>query len=323
MTPKIDILISDEELRAMLAPDVTAGLARTPKRVRTRWVWDARASAIWDRIVESPEYELPRRERAILLERAETIAGIVRPETAIELGSGSSPRTGIVLDALAPVGLRRLVAMDVSEAALRTSLRGLADRYPAVEVVGVVGDFELQLGRVETLGRTMILCLGSTLGGLEPDERASLFAEIARRFSTGDALLLGLDLLKPVDDILAAYAHPDGLAQGLISNLLPIVNRELGADFDVSQFDVEWVWNADEERLEMNVRSLVDQVVTIPALDLVVEFPVGETLGTQISTKFRREGVEAELGVAGLALAEWWTDADCGYAVCLARLGGG
>ena len=138
----------------MLARDVAAGLARTPKRIRTRWTWDARASELFDRIVESPEYELPRREQAILEQRAAEVAGRIRPETAIELGSGSSPRTGVVMDALVPAGLRRLVAVDVSEAALRASLPRLAARYPAVEVIGVVGDFELQLTQVETLGRT-------------------------------------------------------------------------------------------------------------------------------------------------------------------------
>ena len=302
----------------MLARDVAAGLARTPKRVRTRWTWDARASELFDRIVESPEYELPRREEAILAAQAAEVAALVRPETAIELGSGSSPRTGVVLDALAPAGLRRLVAVDVSEEALRASLPRLAARYPTVEVIGVVGDFELQLSLVETLGRTLVLCLGSTIGGLEPDERARLLTGIAGGLAEGDALLLGLDLVKPVDEILAAYAHPDELARGLISNLLSIVNRELGADFDVAKFSVESVWNPEEERLEMNVRSLVDQVVTIPEIDLVVEFPVGETLGTEISTKFRREGIQAELAAAGLTLGAWWPDADERYAVCLA-----
>ncbi len=319
MTPRIEILLGDGKLRELLARDVAAGLARDPKRVRTRWVWDARASEIFERILQLPDYRLPERERAVLEARAGEIAALARAETAVELGSGSSPRTGIVLDALAPAGLRRLIAMDVSEAALRKSLPRLAARYPAVEVVGAVGDFELQLGRLETLGRTLILCLGSTLGGLETDERAGLLGEIERVISPDGALLLGLDLVKPVEQILAAYAHPDDLARGLISNLLPIVNRELGADFDVTRFGVEQVWNPDEERLEMNVRSLVDQVVSIPALELEVAFPEGETLGTEVSTKFRREGVRTELDTARLALAEWWTDADEAYAVCLAR----
>ncbi len=319
---RIERLLTDGQLREMLARDVAAGLARTPKRVRTRWVWDAHASALFDRILELPDYELPQRERAILETHAGEIAVLARAETAVELGSGSSPRTGIVLDALAPAGLRRMVAMDVSEAALRASLPGLAVRYPEVEILGAVGDFELQLGHIETLGRTLILCLGSTLGGLEPDERASVLGQVATVLSPEGALLLGLDLVKPVEQILVAYAHPDELSRGLISNLLPIVNRELGADFDVTRFDVEKVWNAGEERLEMNVRSLADQVVSISAVGLEVPFPVGETLGTEISTKFRRERVQSELTAAGLVLCEWWTDAEDGYAVCLARPAG-
>jgi len=320
MTPRIDVLIDEGELRAMLARDVAGGLARAPKRVRSRWVWDARASELFDRIVASPEYELPRRERAILEARAGVIARLARAETAIELGSGSSPRTGVVLDALVPAGLGLLVAVDVSESALRDSLPELAGSYPALEVRGAVADFELQLDRIERRGRTLVLCLGSTLGGLEPGARAALLGRISAGFSPGDALLLGLDLLKPVDRILAAYAHPDGLARDLISNLLPILNRELGADFDPAGFAAESVWNPVEERIEMNVRSLRAQVVTIPALGLDVEFPPGETLGTEISTKFRRERVEAELAAAGLSLEAWWPDADDGYAVCLARI---
>jgi L-histidine N-alpha-methyltransferase len=319
MTPRIDVLLTGGQVREMLARDVAAGLTRSPRRVRTRWVWDARASEIFDRILELPDYELPRRERGILEGRADEVAALVRPETAIELGSGSSPRTGVVLAALVPVGLRRLVAVDVSEAALRASLPGLAARYPAVEVVGAVADFELQLGQVDRLGRTLVLCLGSTLGGLDPCERSAVLAGVAEVVPPDGALLLGLDLVKPVEQIMASYAHPDELARGLISNLLPIVNRELGADFDTGRFDVEHVWNADEERLEMNVRSREHQVVTIPALGLAVEFREGETLGTEISTKFRREHVEAELSAAGLGLSRWWADADDAYAVCLAR----
>jgi L-histidine N-alpha-methyltransferase len=313
----LDRLLDAEELRRRLAADVRAGLARTPKAVRSRWVWDAHASELFDRIVELPSYDLPRRERAILEARSATIATDVRPETVLELGAGSTPRTSVLLDELVPAGLRRFVAMDVSEYALRGALPRLARRYPGLEVRGVVGDFERQLELVRTPGRTLVLLLGSTIGALEPAERAALLAAIAGVLESDDALLLGLDLVKPEAEIRAAYAHPGELAGGLIANLLPVVNRELGADFDPSWFQPESSWNPDEERLETVVRSLCDQVVTIPDVGRF-ELAAGETIRTQVSTKFRREGVERELAAAGLRLDEWWTDADGGFALALA-----
>ena len=314
----LDRLLDEAELRRQLADDVRAGLARTPKAVRSRWVWDAHASELFDRIVELPSYDLPRRERAILEERAATIATAVRPETVLELGSGSSPRTSVLLDAMVPAGLRRLVAMDVSEDALRGALPRLAERYPGLDISGVVGDFERQLGEVETSGRTLVLLLGSTIGALEPGERAALLAAIAGALESNDTFLLGVDLVKPEAEIRAAYAHPGELSGGLSANLLPIVNRELGADFDPGRFQPESLWNADEERLETVVRSLEDQVVTIPDVGRF-ELGAGETIRTQVSTKFRREGIERELAAAGLRLVEWWTDSGEGFAVALAR----
>jgi L-histidine N-alpha-methyltransferase len=319
MEVRLDRLLDEDQLRRQLAADVRAGLARSPKAVRSRWVWDAHASALFDRIVESPSYDLPRRERGILERHAGTIAS-VRPETVLELGSGSSPRSSLLLDELVPSGLGRFVAMDVSEDALRGALPRLAERYPGLDVRAVVGDFERQLALVETPGRTLVLLLGSTIGALEPCERAALLREIARRLRTGDdALLLGVDLVKPEAEVLAAYAHPDGLAGGLIANLLPIVNRELGADFDPGRFQPESTWNAGEERLETVVRSLEQQVVTVPALAMTLELAAGETIRTQVSAKFRREGMEAELAAAGLRLDAWWTDPGDGFAVVLAR----
>jgi len=318
---RFDRLLGEPELRRQLADDVRAGLARTPKAVRSRWVWDAHASELFDRIVELPSYDLPRRERAILEERATAIAAAVRPETVLELGAGSTPRTSLLLDALVPAGLRRFIAMDVSEDALRGALPRLAERYRTLEVHGVIGDFERQLELVETPGRTLVLLLGSTIGALEPGERAALLAAIAGALAPDDAFLLGVDLVKPEAEILAAYAHPGELSGGLIANLLPIVNRELGADFDVDRFRPESSWNPGEERLETAVRSLEDQVVTIPALGLSVELAAGETIRTQVSTKFRREGVERELTTAGLRLDGWWTDP--GYARASPALIGG
>lgn len=315
--PAIEILLTAGELRALLADDARAGLAASPKAMRSRWVWDARASELFERILALPAYDLPERESALLAAHADAVARAAAPETAVELGSGSSRRTPLLLDALLPAGLRRYVAVDVSEAALRDALPALAGRYPGLEIAGAVADFERQLAAVDAPGRRLVAVLGSTLGALDRDERAAVLATVAAFVAPDGALLLGLDLVKPLERIVATYAHADGLGDELSRNLLPILNRELGADFRVDRFDVVRGWNAGEERLETAVRSLEDQVVTLPELPLAVSFAAGETLRTQVSTKFRREGVEAELGEAGLSLREWWTDADEGYALCL------
>lgn len=318
---RIEVLLGEGELRALLELDARSGLARSPKAMRSRWVWDARASEIYARILELDTYDLPRRERSILVQRAGELAALARPDVVVELGSGSSDRTPVLLDALVPAGLTRYVAVDVSEAALRDAAPRLSGRYPALEVRGVVADFEHQLQRVDAPGRRLVVFLGSTIGALEPDERAALLLEVAAFVGRDGAFLLGIDLVKPVERILAAYAHAGGLGDALAGNLLPILNRELAADFRLDRFDVVRDWNADAERFETAVRSLEEQVVHVEALGLTVRFAAGETLRTQISTKFRRSQVETELAAAGLTLVEWWMDADGAFAVCLSTAG--
>jgi L-histidine N-alpha-methyltransferase len=303
------------ELAEALHREARDGLTATPKRMRSRWIWDARAAELYERIMELPEYYLPEAERSILRERAGEIAETARPRTVVELGSGSSVKTTILLDALPE--LERFVAVDVGESSLVEAGERLADRYPQLEVVGVLGDFERSLPR--PFERTLLVCLGSTIGALDPQDRASLLTSAAGVLGAGGRLLLGLDLVKPVERIVAAYDDSQGLSAELIANLLPILNRELGADFDPAAFRSEIAWNAELERMEMGVRSLKAQRVALPAIDLVVELEEGETLRTEISTKFRREGIERELDAGGLAVEAWWTDGPGGFALCLAQ----
>ena len=304
------------ELAEALRSEAREGLTATPKRMRSRWIWDARAAELYERIMELPEYYLPEAEGAILRERAGAIAELTRPRTVVELGSGSSVKTMILLDALP--GLERFVAVDVSESSLVEAGERLAERYPRLEIVGILGDFERKLpGPFE---RTLLVCLGSTIGALDPEDRASLLASVSDVLGADGRLLLGLDLVKPVERIAAAYDDSQGLSARLIANLLPILNRELDADFDPAAFRSEIAWNAELERMEMGVRSLAAHRVAVPAVDLVVDFDEGELLRTEISTKFRREGIERELETAGLAVEAWWTDGPGDFALCLAQL---
>jgi L-histidine Nalpha-methyltransferase len=312
---RLERLLRPDDLVEQLRREVREGLTATPKRLRSRWIWDARGSALYERIMGLPGYYLPGAERTILLAHAGEIAELARPRRVVELGSGSSAKTTILLDALD--GLEQFVAVDVGDEALSEAGPRLARRYPRVEVVGVVGDFERHLPPPSA--GTLVVCLGSTIGALDPDDRAALLAAVSATLGSDGALLLGLDLVKPVERILAAYNDPHGLSAALIANVLPILNRELGADFRVEGFRSEAAWVPELERMEMVVRSLERQSVTLPAIDLVVEFAEGETLRTEISTKFRRYGAERELAAAGLRVEAWWTDEAGDFALCLAR----
>jgi L-histidine N-alpha-methyltransferase len=312
---RIERRLTPERLLEELREEARTGLTSTPKRMRSRWVWDQRGAALYGRIMELPQYYLPRAEREILAARAGEIGERVHPGEVVELGPGSSVKTPLLLDAF--TDLERYVAFDVSEHALEEAGDHLAARYPDLELVGVVGDFETGLPRLEE--QALVVMLGSTIGGLDPEDRAVLLSAVAGALGDEGALLLGLDLLKDVERIVAAYHDDEGLAAGLISNLLPVLNRELGADLDVGRFRAEAVWIPERRRMEMYVRSLEAQTVRLAALDLSVEFAEGETLRTEISTKFTREGVEEELAAAGLRLAAWWTDEGGDFALCLAQ----
>jgi L-histidine Nalpha-methyltransferase len=303
------------ELAEALRREAREGLTAKPKRMRSRWIWDARGAELYERIMELPEYYLPEAERGLLRRHAGAVSAASRPRTVVELGSGSSVKTPLLLDALP--GLERFVAVDVSESSLVEAGGRLAERYPSVEVVGLLGDFERRLpGPFE---RTLLVCLGSTIGALDPADRAVLLASAATNIGTDGRLLLGLDLVKPVERIVAAYDDSQGLSAALIANLLPILNRELGADFDPEAFRSEIGWNSEEEWMEMGVRSLRDQRVSLPAIGLTVDFEEGETLRTEISTKFRRAGIEEELAAVGLALDAWWADERGDFALCVAK----
>ncbi len=315
MSFRLERLLGPDDLAEQLRREARDGLTATPKRMRSRWLWDAGGSALYERIMELPDYYLPLAEQAILETRAGDVAASAHPRTVVELGSGSSVKTRILLDALPE--LERFVAIDVSESALAKAGPRLAARYPHVDVLGVVGDFERHLPG--PFAETLVVCLGSTIGALDPQDRAALLAAVAGALGTDGALLLGLDLVKPVERIVAAYDDAEGLSAALIANLLLILNHELAADFRPERFRSEAAWNPELERMEMAVRSLAAQTVTLPAIDLVVEFAEGETLRTEISTKFRREGVERELEAAGLRLDAWWTDDAGDFALCLAR----
>ncbi len=314
----MEVHLSPEDLRAALRRDVAAGLSSTPKELPPKYFYDARGSELFDEITRVAEYYPTRCERSILEERAAEIAGLSGADTLVELGSGTSEKTRLLLDAFAGAGrLRRIVAFDVSEPTLRSAADTLAREYPQADVRAVVGDFEHHLGAIPTGGRRLVAFLGGTIGNLPPKQRSRFLSEVASLLAPGDGLLLGTDLVKDVGRLEAAYDDAGGVTAEFNRNVLHVVNRELGADFVPERFTHVARFDPDEEWIEMWLRSTGEQQVTVADLGLTVGYDDGEAMRTEISAKFRRRGVEAELGDADLALARWWTDGDGDFAVSL------
>ncbi len=318
MSVRVDVHLGPADLHDALASDARRGLTAAPKELPPKWFYDDRGSQLFDEITRLEEYYPTRAERAILVERADEIAAVAGADTLIELGSGTSEKTRLLLDALARAGrLRRFVPFDVSEQTLRDAARAIDEEHPGVEVHAVVGDFERHLDQLPRGGRRLIAFLGGTIGNLPPATRAAFLVAVAAELEPGDSFLLGTDLVKDVDRLVAAYDDASGVTAAFNRNVLLVLNRELGADFDPDAFAHVARWNAESEWIEMWLRSNSAQVVKVPELDLVVELAAGEEMRTEISAKFRRAGIEAELGAAGLALTHWWTDPAGDFALSL------
>ena len=315
----IDIHLGPADLEAALRRDVLGGLTASPKHLPPKWHYDERGSALFDAITRLPEYYLTRCERSILDAHAGDIADAARADTLIELGSGTSEKTRLLLSAMSRAGtLERFVPFDVDEATLRSAAAAIAAEYPGVRVHAVVGDFERHLPLLPAGGRRMVAFLGSTIGNLAPAVRSQFLTDLAAALAPGDMLLLGVDLVKSPDRILAAYNDPGGVTAAFSRNILCILNNRLDADFEPEAFDHVPRWDAANEWVDIRLRARTAQTVRIAALDLRVEFVEGEEMHTEISAKFRRDRLEAELAGAGLQVRRWWTDPGDGFGVALA-----
>ncbi len=317
-TLSVEVHLGPDDMAVALKRDARHGLLAHPKELPPKWFYDELGSLLFEAITRLPEYYPARREREILRAHAGDVAAFNGADTVVELGSGSSEKTRVLLDALAGAGtLRRFIPFDVSEGILRSSGIAIADAYPGVEVRGVVGDFERHLGALPAGGRRLVAFLGGTIGNLLPEQRKAFLSEVAGGMERGDALLLGTDLVKDPDRLVAAYDDSVGVTAAFNRNLLSVLNRELGADFVPPRYAHVASWNTDEERIEMRLRSLGEQEVALAAIDTSVVFADGEEMRTEVSAKFRRPGVEAELGSVGLEVQRWWTDAAGDYALSL------
>ncbi|MFE9835700.1 L-histidine N(alpha)-methyltransferase [Streptomyces sp. NPDC005551] len=307
--------LPEDATEAALRADVLHGLTRTPRTLPPKWFYDAHGSELFEKITELPEYYPTRAEREILRVRAGEIAGATGARTVVELGSGSSEKTRHLLDALS--GLHTYVPVDVSESALTRAGQALVAERPDLDVHALIADFTGGLTLPDTPGPRLVVFLGGTIGNLLPAERAAFLSSVRSLLAPGDALLLGTDLVKDPSVLVAAYDDAAGVTAAFNKNVLSVVNRELGADFDLDAFEHVALWDAGNEWIEMRLRSRTAQTVKIPALGLAVDFADGEELRTEISAKFRKERVREDLGAAGLELTHWWTDEEGRFALSL------
>ncbi|RUL94816.1 MULTISPECIES: L-histidine N(alpha)-methyltransferase [Micromonospora] len=314
----LEIHLDDRDVADSLRRDVRVGLSAEAKWLPPKWFYDARGSELFDEITQLPEYYPTRAERAVLAEHAAEIAELTGAKTLIELGSGSSEKTRLLLDAFTRRGgLGTFVPLDVSVSALRGSTAALAADYAGLRVRGIVGDFTRDLHRLPAGGRRLVIFLGGTIGNLLPAERAEFLARMRAALEVGDWFLVGTDLVKDPSVIVPAYDDAAGVTAEFNRNVLRVLNRELGADFDPEAFDHVALWDPEQEWIEMRLRA--QRPMRVRVLDMAVDFAAGEQLRTEVSAKFRPEGIAAELAAAGLPAYRFWTDPDGLFGVTLAR----
>lgn len=313
-----EVHLAPGALADQMARDVRDGLTASPRTIPPKYFYDALGSRLFDEITRLPEYYPTRTERAILEEHAKDVALATEARSLVELGSGTSEKTRLLLDALRDAGtLETFVPLDVDPAILAEAAAAVAREYPGVTVAPVVADFEQHLTLLPQHPRRLLAFLGSTIGNLDPGQRAAFLEQVRSGLVEGDAFLLGTDLVKAEERLVAAYDDAAGVTAAFNRNVLSVLTRELGAELDPDAFVHRAVWVAEQERVEMRLESVRDQRVRIPSLDLEVDLVAGEQVRTEISTKFRRDGVERELAAAGLRLTHWWTDAAGDFALSL------
>jgi L-histidine N-alpha-methyltransferase len=312
-----------DDRKLQLAADVRRGLTAEPKWLPPKYFYDDRGSQLFEAICQLPEYYLTRTERALLAEIADTVIGVTQPAQLVELGSGSASKTRLLLDALLRAQPSAVfVPIDVSESTLRRSAAALRDDYPALRVHAIVADYERGLPRLGSSGPRLVVFLGSTIGNFVPPNDIAFLRGLARQLRAGDHLLLGVDLVKPVERLHAAYNDAAGVTAEFNRNVLRVVNRELQADFDPARFDHVAFYDPAAAQIEMHLRARVAHSVQIAGLDLSVDFAAGETIHTESSRKFTRASAQAMLDAGGFRLVHWYSSRGDDFALALAALEG-
>lgn len=303
--------------------DVIQGLTQIPKCLPPKYFYDDRGSVLFEQICELPEYYPTRTEAAILRQYASEVAQITGACELVELGSGSSTKTRLLLDAYKTIGYPlRYMPIDVSAGILESSARQLLADYPSLRVHGLVSTYELALQQLQPtqLPSRMIFFLGSTIGNLKPQECDVFFSQITAALKAGEYFLLGIDLQKPKPLLEAAYNDSQGVTAEFNLNVLEHLNQRFQGNFDTQLFE-HWAFYNDElHQIEMHLRCLKAHTVRLETLDLTVEFAAGETIMTEISRKFDLDVMQQELQSQGLQPIKVWTDPKQWFGLILCRL---
>jgi len=311
------------ESGSAMAAEVRAGLLSDPPEIPCKYFYDDAGSRLFEEITRLPEYYQTRTEERILERNADAVVGWFRPAELVELGSGASRKTRVLLDAMARAGLlKSCVLFDINERYLQESLRGLAAAYPGLEARGVAGDFATDLSAIRTsTERRLAIFLGGTIGNLLPSDVPPFLARLASVLAPGDGFLLGVDLVKDPARLHAAYNDAAGVTARFNLNVLKVMNDALGADFDRTAFEHVAFYDAERAWIEMRLRALRPTRVRIRGAGVERTFQAGEEVRTEISCKYTRRSLEALLPGTGLALVDWFTDSEDLFALAVMERG--
>jgi L-histidine N-alpha-methyltransferase len=311
----------DVDHRSELAKDVREGLQREPKELPPKYFYDDLGSRLFDAICDTPEYYPTRTEYALLQRISDEVIRRSSPSHLAELGSGASRKTRVLLDALTRVRPNACyVPLDVSEGMLRSSAAALRRTYPKLRIHGIVADYDRHLRHFPPAERRLVAFLGSTIGNFTPTEGVAFLRNLNDHLSQRDFLLLGLDLVKPVEVLNAAYNDRQGITAEFNRNVLRVLNRELQANFRLDRFEHVAFYREELAQIEMHLRATQAHQVRVGALDLTVSFAAGETIRTEISRKFDRASGNALLRGAGFEPEKWFVSPDGYFALVLARV---
>lgn len=300
--------------------DLRQALVRTPREIPSRFFYDDRGSELFERITELPEYYPTRTERALLERIADRVVAASGADELVEIGSGAATKTRILLDAMARAGrLERYVPVDVAEGTVRRVAAELALEYPGLSIHGLIGDFTADLGHLYPTDRRLVIFLGGTLGNLGPQEARDFLLHLGQGLEPGDYFLLGVDRIKPVARLEAAYNDSQGVTAEFNRNILRVVNRTTGGDFDPRAFRHRAFYDVEKHRIEMRLVAEIPQTVHLPGIDLTFDLAAGEEILTEISTKYDQEKAESLLAETGFEPVDWFTDPENLFGLSLSR----
>ncbi len=315
----IDVHLNNQDPDT-IKEEIRVGLLSTPRKLPTKYFYDDRGSALFEQICELPEYYPTRTEHQLLKTVADDVIAQTGAEELVELGSGAATKTRVLLDAMARANqLRFYVPFDFSEGIVRRVAQELVEEYEGLRVHGVVGDFLAHLEHIPQGGRRLVMLLGGTIGNLGPEAAPAFLSSVSHEMDRGDFLLLGVQLITNVERLETAYNDSAGLSAAFNKNMLFVLKTVIGAEFDPDAFDHVARFNHDEYRIEMHLRSVREQVIPIPELELTLRLEEGEEILTEISTKYTRPHVEALLTRAGFSPVAWYADPDHLHGLALAQ----